>query len=152
MSAVQTIAFDVRPWREDATVVAVVPMIDDVALTDLIDDFERRAGMEPRDDAYGGLIPAFYRFGAAAEHFLGVPPGREAGRVPLLGCECGEWGCWPLTADVHATVDEVVWANFGQPHRVDRDYSGFGPFRFGRADYEDALAELAPIWDAVAAE
>ena len=98
-----------------------------------------------------GLIPAFFKFGATAAHFLGHASGPDSRRVPLLGCECGEWGCWPLLAEIVADARKVVWTNFEQPHRPARDYSEFGPFHFTRADYDRALAELAPFWDAAVA-
>jgi len=42
----------------------------------------------------------------------------------------------------------VTWTEFEQPHRKGRDYSGFGPFEFARATYEDAVSEIAETWDA----
>lgn len=36
----------------------------------------------------------------------------------------------------------VVWDEFRQPRRRERDYSGFGPYLFDRARYEAAVAEL----------
>ena len=38
--------------------------------------------------------------------------------------------------------DQVSWHSFRQPHRPDRDYSGFGPFRFDAAAYRAALSEM----------
>ena len=142
-----SIAFDVRPWGEDPAVKVVVPVVDGVDLATRIHSFEKGARMEARDESYDGLIPAFFKFGLAAEHYLGRRAATEARRIPLLGCECGEWGCWPLMAEVVANEREVVWTNFEQPHRPKRDYSRFGPFCFSRADYERALADLAPVWD-----
>lgn len=78
-----------------------------------------------------------------SRHLLGEPRPPGAIATALLGCECGEWGCWPLLADVHAGPDEVVWSDFRQPHREAPDrqwtYDGLGPFRFGRPGYEAAL-------------
>jgi hypothetical protein len=96
--------------------------------------------MERRAESYGGLVPSYFNFGSAEAHFL-------SSEVPLLGCECGEWGCWPLLAKIVVTADEVRWTDFQQPHRPKRDYSGFGPFGFRRADYEAAVRAIAPAWD-----
>ncbi|WP_409466975.1 hypothetical protein [Amycolatopsis sp. GA6-003] len=114
----------------------VMPYVDDVALADLVDRFELAAGMSPAGEAYGGLIPAYFR-GTMAEHFHGLAA--EDGKTTLLACACGDWGCWPLLARVTVTGDEVVWDSFGQPHRPERDYRGFGPFRFARAQYDAAV-------------
>jgi hypothetical protein len=137
-----TLAFELEPFEEDDSVFTVVPVIDGNGLTDLIHRFERDAGMEKRDTSYAGLIPAFFRFGTAAEHYLSTDK-----KIPILGCECGEWGCWPLMARIHADEHGVVWTDFEQPHRPRRDYSAFGPFGFERSAYDEALRELALRWD-----
>jgi len=38
-----------------------------------------------------------------------------------------------MYARVVATDETVVWSEFAQPYRPERDYGGFGPFLFGRA-------------------
>jgi len=135
---VSTVGFVVRVRADLNDIAEVVPTVDGVELTTLAHAFENDAGMETRDVSYGGLIPANYRFGLMSRHFLGG----ESGKVPLLGCDCGEWGCWPLLAVVTVTDDEVVWSDFEQPHRATRNYENFGPFRFGRSQYEDAAGGL----------
>jgi len=141
MSQVQ---FNVRRRTDLGDVAEVVPSVDGEELTDLIHEFEKRAGLETRDVSYGGLIPAQFRFGPLSGHFLAEEGAfvNEQGKVPLLGCSCGEWGCWPLLALVTADDDAVVWSAFEQPHRPKRDYSGFGPYRFERAEYDEALQAL----------
>jgi hypothetical protein len=122
----------------------VVPVVDGQELTDLAHDFEKATGMETRDVSYGGLIPANFRFGPLSRHFLAADGAfvNENGKVPLLGCECGEWGCWPLLASITVTGDEVAWSEFEQPYRQERNYGEFGPFRFERSQYDEALRRL----------
>ena len=132
------IRFDCRQ-RGDGGALVVLPHIDGAPLTDLIDSFEIAAGMQPAGDAYGGLIPEFYRFGPMQDHSLGRSTNAMGPKTPVLGCECGEWGCWPLMARITVTADLVVWDSFDQPHRTGRDYTAFGPFRFYRHQYDDAL-------------
>jgi hypothetical protein len=103
--------------------------------------------MSPAGGVYGGLIPAFFRFGRLADHFLGRWPGRSGSKPPLLGCQCGEWGCWPLLARIRAVADSVIWDQFEQPHRPSRDYGAFGPFTFERQQYERALDALDAVAD-----
>ncbi|MFF3215864.1 hypothetical protein ACFYYB_35265 [Streptomyces sp. NPDC002886] len=136
------IRFDCHP-RGDGGPLAVVPHIDGASLTELVDGFEISAKMEPAGDAYGGLIPAFFRFGPMQDHFLGRSTSAMGPKTPVLGCECGEWGCWPLMARITATANLVTWDAFEQPYRQIRDYSGFGPFHFGRSQYDDALNFLS---------
>ncbi|MET9296455.1 hypothetical protein [Streptomyces sp. NPDC003077] len=121
----------------------VIPCVDGKALTDLIDKFETEAGMQPAGDAYGGLIPEFFRFGPMTDHFHGRSTKAMGPKTPVLGCECGEWGCWPLTARITVTEDLVIWDSFEQPHRPQRDYMAFGPFQFDRNQYDDALQALS---------
>jgi hypothetical protein len=138
----QQINFVVRE-RADLHAVEVVPAIGATLLTTLIDAYEIGAGMSPAGDLYGGLVPALYRFGAMDRHFRGGSTETFGPATPVLGGECGEWGCWPLLCRIGVTDREVIWDEFAQPHRPVRDYSGFGPFRFARDRYEDALADLA---------
>lgn len=73
-------------------------------------------------------------------HFLGIPEATcfDDGDAVLLGCPCGEWGCWPLTAQITATGMTVTWNRFRHGHR-DWDYELLGPFVFSRIQYEEAL-------------
>jgi hypothetical protein len=80
----------------------------------LIDRFESGAGTQPAGDAYGG----FFRFGLMEEHFHGRSTDAMEPKTPVLGCECGEWGCWPLMARITATTDLVIWDCFEQQHRT----------------------------------
>lgn len=114
--------------------VEVTPTVDGVSLTDLVEAYEA----DQRFDVvggYGGLVPAWSRTGLG-EH-LGP------GRTSLLACECGEVGCWPLQATIAVDGDVVTWSDYEQPHRPDRDYTGFGPHRFDLAQYEAAVAAAA---------
>lgn len=147
---INEVRFDCRPRREDDGdggeedgALAVVPVVDGVPLTALVDGFETAAGMQPAGDAYGGLVPEAQRAGAMADHYLGRTAGTAPPRTAVLGCVCGDVGCWPLMARISVTADLVVWDSFEQPHRPGRDYTGFGPFRFERGRYEDALRTLA---------
>jgi hypothetical protein len=142
MSADNEIAFVVRE-RADLHAVEVVPEVDGALLTKLIDAYEIGHGMQPAGNAYGGLVPALYRFGAMDRHFRGGSTEAFGPATPVLGCECGNWGCWPLMARIGVTNATVMWDEFAQPHRPVRDYTTFGPFFFAREAYEDALAELS---------
>lgn len=62
------------------------------------------------------------------------------GDTCLLGCVCGDTGCWPLTAMVEIGPATVRWHRFRNGHR-DWDLGGLGPFVFARDSYERALAE-----------
>ena len=121
---------------------ALVPYIDGKSLADLVAVYESDHGYEPAG-GYAGLIPAHFNFGELTLYY----EARETHQWPrpehawLLGCDCGEVGCWPLTARVTVTSESVTWSNFEQEHRLSRDYNGFGPFVFDHAQYAYAVAE-----------
>jgi hypothetical protein len=118
----------------------VSPVIDGADLATMAADFEAGQHLEPVG-GYGGLVPSYYRFGPLDRYLLGQAEHFGA-RIAILGCNCGEWGCWPLMTTVAVADGDVTWSEFEQPHRKDRDYGGFGPFVFDGAHYRDALREL----------
>ncbi|MFG2292952.1 hypothetical protein [Streptomyces sp. NPDC048603] len=93
--------------------------------------------------------------GDPVRHFLGdVRPelreqlwGDSTGLIPLLGCCCGVWECWPLLARVTVTPHEVTWSGFRQLYRPEWGELAIGPYAFGRAAYEDALAHPVALGD-----
>ncbi len=123
--------------------VRIIPRVDDAPLTELIDRFELHAGMQPAGGTYGGIVPAFARSLRIDDHFRGKSVMATGLSTPLLVCECGEWGCWPLLAEITITQDVVIWDRFGHPRGSERDYGAFGPFRFDRGQYDDALRDLS---------
>lgn len=133
--------FEVNARSDLGGVTEILPAIGGEPLMALIHTFEVVQGYQP-SGAYGGIIPTHFRFGPLDEHYLGRSSERPGAKVPLLGCECGEWGCWPLLARIRATDDTVVWSEFEQPHRRQRDYTDFGPFAFPRAQYDEAITDL----------
>jgi hypothetical protein len=127
--------------RHHAGDIEVMPRIDGRDLTDLVHEFERERGWIADAAAYGGLIPAWFEFGPMDLHFLGRGAWLSQGLVPVLGCECGEWGCWPLHVRIVENAHTVTWSEFAHLG-LERDYTGLGPFQFDREAYVHALAVL----------
>jgi hypothetical protein len=148
------LSFDVSRRDQDGVTV-ITPRIDGVLLTTLAEQFELSHDLADPAGGYGGLIPAFYRYGPLDRYFLGrseTPDFTSApARIFVLGCACGEVGCWPLTCQVNAGEKQVTWQSFEQPHRPKRNYSSFGPFVFERGQYEQALRGL-PEYDSADAQ
>jgi hypothetical protein len=128
---------------------AVEPVVDGRLLSVMVNDFEIEHAMKPAG-GYAGIVPAYYGFGPLLPYYLGRPEGGpwhgDYG-IAVLGCSCGEVGCWPLQVQVQITGETVRWFDFVQPHRPDRDYSEFGPFDFDLDGYasavESAIARLS---------
>ncbi|WP_426624937.1 hypothetical protein ACPPVW_02290 [Leifsonia sp. McL0607] len=120
--------------------VSLVPEIDGVALTEIVAKFETGFDDSPVG-GYGGIVPQAFRFGDLSKYYLGLEEEQwpAPGEAWLLGCECGEAGCWPLQTRIAVTDTTVVWSGFSQPHRKQRDYAAFGPFEFNRAQYVTAV-------------
>jgi hypothetical protein len=93
--------------------------------------------------AYRGIHPRQLH-GSIREHLMGGPGSDlacgPADKTVLLGCECGEIGCWPLMARVEVRDGEIVWRDFQQPHRTGTwSYQDLDEFVFDRAQYETAI-------------
>ena len=142
MSLKTTISFAIQPFEGTHS---VIPLIDGTSLIEVVLAFESKQGFDVAG-GYGGLIPAWFKYGPLDRYFFGdfEPDGCFAnmGSIYLLGCDCGEVGCWPLIAKIEATREFVKWLDFRQPHRPSRDYSGFGPFIFEANQYRKAVLKL----------
>ena len=138
-----TLSFTVAPLSDSDEAAAVTPMVDGVSLVDLVCRFERDAGYEPAG-GFAGIVPAYFNFGDLAEHFLGRQERQwpDTGRAWLLGCQCGEAGCWPLTARISLDASTVNWLDLTHEHRQERTYAGLGPYVFERTHYEAAVAAM----------
>lgn len=145
MSAQSKVLFSVARADDDAALFTIVPFVDGVSLITLVDAFERARSFEPVG-GYRGIAPTLFDFGPLDRYLLGQFGGdsywAKIGVIYLLGCECGEVGCWPLQCHVQVTDQQVTWGQFMQPHRPERDYSGFGPFEFNPIQYREAIALL----------
>lgn len=83
--------------------------------------------------------------GPGADAGAGSKGDSGAGAVPLLGCPCGLWFCWPLMARVALTPATVTWSRFHYPEREDWGELPLGPFVFERTVYETALRSPAVL-------
>lgn len=126
-------------------VFGVTPCVNGSHLTQLISEFEKSKNYEPAG-GYGGIVPAWFDYGPLEKYLLGEALqdsywAKLEGRY-ILGCQCGEVGCWPLQCQIRVEGSALVWDQFRQPHRSSRDYSQFGPFVFDLAQYRHAVSRL----------
>jgi len=143
LDKVEILSFLIEPFED---VFAVIPVVNGTRLPEIALAFERDQRFEPAG-GYGGLIPQWLKYGPLNKYFLGQFEPDEyfakMGRIYLLGCgECGDVGCWPLTARVITSPATVIWDSFEQPFRRERDYSRFGPFVFEAGQYREAVTVL----------
>jgi hypothetical protein len=139
------ISFEIDKTRGGA--LTLTPCIDGTPLTDLISNFEVSSGFIDPAGGYGGLVPSYFRYGPLEQYFRGQTSNRgisdKVGEIFVLGCQCGEVGCWPLRTSVTRVDGSYQWSGFNQPHRPMRNYDAFGPFVFEKAQYEAAVRDVA---------
>jgi aminoglycoside 3-N-acetyltransferase len=111
-----------------------IPRIDERSLLELVREYETAQGFDC-PGAYSGLY--------TEELHEEVANCGES--QTLLGCDCGTRECWPLTCRITRTSDWVVWDEFKQPFRPERDYSGLGPFAFDAREYDEAIQDLSIV-------
>jgi len=122
----------------------LVPFLNGVPLGDLVRGvelpFARREGSPDLAGRYAGLAGDEVRW--PSRHYLGDPVRSwfGDGDTVLLGCVCGDWGCWPFTAVVTVADDMVTWSGYRTGHR-DWDYRELRDISFDRVQYEEALRE-----------
>ena|SRR5687768_8236083 len=142
-----------RAYREGDRDSGVQIKINGRDLVDLVRAVENpyayKEGSSSLAGAYAGLPPE--EVAPPSLHFFGRPSYPAYCREPkvqVLGCECGEPGCWPLVCLIQVDRDRVLWSSFEQPHRSGEGnravwlYDSLGPFEFARDEYEAALEEL----------
>lgn len=144
MQEIFRLSFAVEPLSSNEPVRSIVPIVNGVRLTILAEEFERAHRYDPAG-GYAGIVPQHFNFGPLDRYFMAEAAGSilKDGRCYLLGCECGEVGCWPLEARIVLGEGQISWKDFVQPFRPKRDYSAFGPFRFDPAQYRQAVTQLA---------
>jgi hypothetical protein len=143
-------AWDPTADRETGGRGALSVFVDGQDLSLLVAEHEQPyADAEGHPDlagSYAGLDPRRFEQ-SVSDHFLGYAGSDLAcgprDKTVLLGCTCGEPGCWPLMARIEANDAEVIWREFEQPHRRSRwSYEDFGPITFHRTQYDEALKAL----------
>jgi hypothetical protein len=145
---VRRVRFAVRPWGDSSDPAReLLPIVDNVSLVDLVSGYEHAAGFDA-SGAYAGVVLDHFNFGDLNAYLIGQPDSgywARKGVIALLGCDCGEVGCWPLESQVLIENDLVTWRGFVQPFRPERDYGSFGPFTFRRSQYEGAVRAAAAV-------
>lgn len=107
---------------------------------DLIDLAREAELPDATDDGEPGLAGA-YR-GLRPDQWVDLPEQYGDGRAAVLGCVCGEVGCWPLRVRIRRLGGTVVWSDFDQPNRG-WSCDTLGPFVFLTEEYDRAVAAVA---------
>jgi hypothetical protein len=84
---------------------------------------------------------------AARRLLLKEPADLPNNRRTLYVCpECGDIGCGVVSLVVERAGDKIIWRDFGYENNYEgiihaEGFAGVGPFRFDRAEYEEALGK-----------
>jgi hypothetical protein len=142
MNSLATLSFSIQPFEGARS---VTPYVNGESLIKLASAFEHEQGFSPAG-GYGPLVPAWFSYGPLDRYFLGdFEPDSyfvNLQGVYLLGCDCGEVGCWPLLAHIETSGETVKWSRFRQPFRKEWIYTDFGPFVFNVEEYKETVAAL----------
>jgi hypothetical protein len=144
MQELSTLSFVIEPPVERAQYLSVIPVVNGVRLTKLVESYDLKIGNQSSSE-FAGLVRRSLNFGAWDRYFVAEAPSRQIQRtgVYLLGCFCGEVSCRSLVARIVRNGELVIWDCFKQPNNPERDYSSFGPFRFEIDQYRQTVVELA---------
>jgi hypothetical protein len=119
----------------------VTPYIDGVSLVELARRVELGPAAESGESDLAGRYAGLVIDGDPwQEWYTGEHPQVWFGDGDscVLGCTCGDTGCWPLTARITIRGRHVLWSDFRTGHRP-WDLADLGPFRFNRPAYDRAL-------------
>lgn len=84
---------------------------------------------------------------AARRLLLKDPADLPNNRRTLYVCpECGDIGCGVVSLVVERAGDKIIWRDFGYENNYEgiihaEGFAGVGPFRFDRAEYEEAFGQ-----------
>jgi hypothetical protein len=145
---VDTLRFEIgeREDPADGIVDAVNVFVNGRNLVDILREVElpfvAREGNLQLAGSYVGLRPE--EVFLPSHRLLGEPTtcydyDSLEGKTAVLGCVCGEPGCWPFRVKITSREDVVIWSGFEQPHRRTWRYDELQPFVFDRTQYLSAL-------------
>jgi hypothetical protein len=145
---VDTLRFEIgkREDPADGIVDAVNVFVNGGNLVDILREaelpFAAREGKPDLAGNYVGLPPE--EVFLPSPRLLGEPTtyydyDSSEGKIAILGCVCGEPGCWPFRVEITLRDDVAIWSGFEQGHRAWR-YDEMQPFVFDRAQYLSALS------------
>jgi hypothetical protein len=125
-------------FADGETVPAIEPVVNGTRLLDLVGDDS--AAPLAADDVLRGTW-SLWAPGSGAQRLS------EDGRVAVLTCGCGDFGCGGVSADIEDEGDRVVWRDFHEANGG--PVIAVGPFTFDRARYERALLEATKLLETV---
>lgn len=80
-------------------------------------------------------------FGYAQRYFVIEPDDSDFNATVLLGCNCGEPGCWMLLIKSQTENNVITWSDFRQFHRPAWKYY-LGPYIFDSSKYHQELKRV----------
>lgn len=88
MQEICTLSFAIEPLSDDEPVPSIVPIVNGIRLTALVEEFERQHLYEPAG-GYAGIVPTHFNFGPLTSTFWP--------RAWLLRLQIND-GCWGVNA------------------------------------------------------
>jgi hypothetical protein len=146
------IEVDPLPWRFGSTAAGeALPAgggaytrlsVNDEPLVQMVRRWELQLVGPAGETHLAGAYRPLWGYGFERGLFFGRPASENldyGDRVALMGCVCGDVGCWPFLASIEVTEDEIAWTAFRQPHRRRWNYARLPRLLFERSQYEFAV-------------
>ena len=119
-------------------------LIDGKHLAEIMKEYEMPMAVKEGNPSLAGDYSAIdVASSSLKQYYFGKDKadwGDEKNKTAILGCSCGNLGCWPLLCKINKQGTKVVWSDFEQPHRdEDWDYKTFESFVFDKQQYLNAI-------------
>jgi hypothetical protein len=143
------------PYRQVAIVINGAPLLELVRVVEQpLLAAERKAAIAAGPCEGEVAPPASYMYPTVAvitrgageffgtiESMFGLEPGDpQRGKTCVLGCDCGDPGCWPLLVRISRSASVIAWSAFSQFHR--NWVYDLGPYQFDADAYEQELQRI----------
>jgi len=118
-------------------------------LREIEQPFAEAEGDSESAGQYDGLpaILVFY----PSKYYLGEPPKKfgegeyPSGKLPVLGCNCGEMDCNPFLAHISVSETTITCSKFENLYYPTWTYEQLGRLVFEKTQYESALKSHVPV-------
>jgi hypothetical protein len=127
--------------------------INNENLIDILKDYEKQFG-ENNPGKYDGICIYYFDDIDIIKHFMGEADKKNilnyTGKTQILGCTCGEPGCWPFLIKINISGNVIIWNEYEQPFRSKKrcgekywNYSNLKALKFNRVEYENKLKNIS---------
>lgn len=141
------------------SMLGIVPYIDGVPITDLIDEYEdtksqsddnpsvslqnqEQESVPWKSERSNDWAISYHDINHTLHQTVLDSPLESGKDVIILVCGCGESGCSRTSVDMQVSESHVTWSNLRTWISSYQPYENFGPWIFDRIQYEQACKKI----------